>query len=225
MSHLSIHTVCSSNCDNCTSYNTCSRCRSGYYKYRGSCVLQCPMGFANQSAMECQGMGIDPYMCYSQCSLNSLPITSLYLCHHCMHTSSLVELDFFAHTKPIVLPYLQAIATTISFHNTHQHSLFRAAFFAMSEPSNCVHMIAYITLTLLYSFGSFCSILVFAFKFYLRISLSMCSHRIHFHVFRLTLPSHIAPFQIVGQNVPLVLRTSIFAPVVNSASFSLARNA
>ncbi|KAF7247001.1 R-spondin-2 [Varanus komodoensis] len=61
------------NCDSCFSRDFCTKCKPGFYLYRGRCFGECPDGFAPlEEMMECvEGCEVGPWSEWGICSRNN----------------------------------------------------------------------------------------------------------------------------------------------------------
>ncbi|XP_026544751.1 R-spondin-2 isoform X2 [Notechis scutatus] len=61
------------NCDSCFSRDFCTKCKPGFYLYRGRCFGECPDGFVHlDEAMECvEGCQVGPWSEWAVCSTNN----------------------------------------------------------------------------------------------------------------------------------------------------------
>ncbi|XP_053098727.1 R-spondin-2 isoform X3 [Hemicordylus capensis] len=61
------------NCDSCFSRDFCTKCKPGFYLYRGRCFGECPDGFAAlEETMECvEGCEVGPWSEWGTCSRNN----------------------------------------------------------------------------------------------------------------------------------------------------------
>ncbi|XP_070798162.1 R-spondin-2 isoform X2 [Pituophis catenifer annectens] len=60
------------NCDSCFSRDFCTKCKPGFYLYRGRCFGECPDGFVHlDETMECVGCQVGPWSEWAVCSTNN----------------------------------------------------------------------------------------------------------------------------------------------------------